>query len=231
MTTMSTPWQSCMFRWQGVANPTIAPLEHPSSASQDDDSDDMDLSAPQKSRLSAPKLQAQLSRLTDRTRLRRQKDTLFSKGGSKSQIEDLCHAQVSNKWLYHLDACAGSVLSPHDFITNVQESLGNRVWVGGGQCRCCASHLDPQVGTRRHLLHRRSHARALRVLSRRGLRHETCRSWHHHGTQRSHCLAIQAGWYPHQSCCPWTQCGLACVRGFLLCSGSSWRRCAGGTRS
>ena len=51
----------------GVANPTIASLEHPSSASQDVDSEDMASSAPQ------------LSRLTDRSRLRRLKDTLLSK--------------------------------------------------------------------------------------------------------------------------------------------------------
>ena len=28
---------------------------------------------------------------------------------------------------------------------NVQKRLGNRVWVGGGQCRCCGSFLDPQL--------------------------------------------------------------------------------------
>ena len=106
-----------------VANPTIASLEHPSSASQDEDSDDMDFSAPRKSRLSAPQLQAQLSRLTDRTRLRLPKDTLLSKGARQqvTRIEDLCHTQVSHKLLYHLDACAGSVLTPHDYITNVQK--------------------------------------------------------------------------------------------------------------
>ena len=38
----------------GVTNPTVASLERPSSASQDEDSDDMDFSAPQWSRLSAP---------------------------------------------------------------------------------------------------------------------------------------------------------------------------------
>ena len=47
----------------GVENPTIAPLEHPGSASQDEDSDDMDFSAPRKTRNSAPQLHAQLSRL------------------------------------------------------------------------------------------------------------------------------------------------------------------------
>ena len=36
--------------------------------SQDEDSEDMDFSAPRKSWLSAPQLQAQLSRSTDRTR-------------------------------------------------------------------------------------------------------------------------------------------------------------------
>ena len=44
---------------------------HPSNTpSQDEDSGHMDFSAPRKSRLSAPQFQAQLSRLTDRTRLR-----------------------------------------------------------------------------------------------------------------------------------------------------------------
>ena len=52
----------------------------PSSASQDEDSDDMDFSAPRRSRLSAPQLQAQLSRLFDRTRQKRLKNTLHSKG-------------------------------------------------------------------------------------------------------------------------------------------------------
>ena len=53
-----------------------------------------------------------------------------------TRIEDLCHAQVSHKWLNHLDTCVGSVLTPHGHIMNVQKRLGNRVWVGGGQCRC-----------------------------------------------------------------------------------------------
>ena len=58
----------------------MSDLEHPSSASQEEDSEDVDFSARRKSRLSAPQLQAQLSRLTDRTRLRRLKNTLLSKG-------------------------------------------------------------------------------------------------------------------------------------------------------
>ena len=64
-------------------------------------------------KMCAPQLQAQLSRLTDRTRLRRMTNTLLSS-----------HTHVSHKWLYHLDACAGSVLTPHDYITNVQKRLG-----------------------------------------------------------------------------------------------------------
>ena len=52
-----------------------------------------------KSRLSAPQLQAQLSRLSDRTRLRRLKDTLRSKGAWQHvvRIEDLCHTHGSHK--------------------------------------------------------------------------------------------------------------------------------------
>ena len=103
-------WQQTLGGLQGpnVTNPTIASLERPSSASHDEDSDDMDFSAPRKDRLSAP----QLSRLTDRTRLRRLKNTLLSKGGWEqvTRIEDLCRTHVSHRWLCHLDACAGSVL-------------------------------------------------------------------------------------------------------------------------
>ena len=71
-------------------------MEHPGSASQEEDGG---VSAPRKSRLSGPQLQAQLSRLTDRTRLRRPKDTLLSKGvwQQVTRIEDLCYAQVSHK--------------------------------------------------------------------------------------------------------------------------------------
>ena len=101
----------CLRAARPVAGPTIASLGHPGSASQDDDSDDMDFSAHRKGRLSGPQLQAHLSRLTDRTRLRRLKETLLSGSAWQhvTRIEDLCHAQVSHRWLFHLNPCAGSV--------------------------------------------------------------------------------------------------------------------------
>ena len=103
---------------------------------------------------------------------------------------EVCHAQVSHKWLDHLDACAGSVLTPHDYITNVQKRLGNRLWVGGGQCRCCGSFLDPQLEhaeTFSTAEATRGHCACVR------LRHEACRPGHCYGTQRAHRFAIQAG--------------------------------------
>ena len=134
------PRRSCMFRRRlrqqtkqtlgGLQGPSV---ENPSSASQDDDSEDMDFSAPRESRLIAPQLQAQLSRLTDRTRPRRPKSTLHSKGA----WQKTCATRpVSHKWLCHLDA--------FDNITNVQKRLGNSAWTGFGECRLCGSFLDPQ---------------------------------------------------------------------------------------
>ena len=81
-----------------VAGPTVAALEHSSSTSQEDDSEDMDFSAPRKSRLGAPQLQAQLSLVT-----------LLSKAAwqQATRNEDLCHTHVSHKWLNHLDAVRG----------------------------------------------------------------------------------------------------------------------------
>ena len=166
--TKTEPRQSCTFRsrprqqqteaWQqtidglqgpGVTNPTVSDLAHPSSASQDADSEDMDVSASWKSRLSAPQLQAQLAPLTEWARLGRLRCTLLSKEAWQqfTRIEDLCHTNVSHKWLYHLDACAGSVLTPHDYITNVQKRLGNRAWTGFGESRTGGSFLDPQRHT------------------------------------------------------------------------------------
>ena len=85
--------------------------------------------------------------MCDRTRLRHLKNTLYSKGAWQqvTRIEDLCHMHVSHKRPYHLDVCAGNVLPPHDYITNVQKRLGNRVWTGFGQCRLCGSFLDSQL--------------------------------------------------------------------------------------
>ena len=37
----------------------------------------------------------------------------------------------------------GKCPTQRDHMTNVQKRLGNRVWVGGGQCWCCGSFLDP----------------------------------------------------------------------------------------
>ena len=115
-------WQQTVEGHNGsvVTNPTVSELEHSSSASQDDGDGDMDFSsAPRKSRLSAPQLQAQLSQLSDRTRLRRLKNTLFSKGAWQraTRIQDLCHTHVTHKWLYHLDACAGSATSRNGLAT------------------------------------------------------------------------------------------------------------------
>ena len=83
-----------------VTNPTVSELEHPSSASQYDDGDDMDFSLnPRKRRLSAPQLQAQLSRLSDRTRLRRLKNTHTHSAprvrGSKWREHKYCATRIS----------------------------------------------------------------------------------------------------------------------------------------
>ena len=62
-----------------------------------------------------------------------------------SRIEDLCHTYVSHKWLYHFDACAGSVLAPRNFIINAEKRLGNGAYTGFGRCRLCGSLLDSQL--------------------------------------------------------------------------------------
>ena len=210
-----------------VTNPTVSEIEQGSTASQDDDDDDSELTftPPRKSRLSAPQLQAQLSQLCDRTRLRRLKDTLHSKGAWRqvTRIDDLCHSHVSHKWLFHLAACAGSVLTPHDYITNVQTRLGNRASTAFGQCCSCGSFMDTQLehgepcstaeATREHYACVHAVFGGLKLADR-------C----HHRTWRTHRNTIQTDRSLHYRCCLGTQRGSGCVCGVLHCSSSPRRR-------
>ena len=103
-------WQHTVSGQQGlgVAPPTIASLDIPAPPLRVTTVMTW-TSQPHKSRLSGPQLHVQPSRLTDRTRLRRLKETLLSKGAWQqvTRIEDLCHAQVSHRLLFHLDAQCG----------------------------------------------------------------------------------------------------------------------------
>ena len=125
---------------------------------------------------------------------------------------------------FHLDACAGSVLTPHDYITNVQKRLGNRVWVGGGQCRCCGNTQKPGATPKP----RGSTTLAFTpVVCGMKLADPDITT----ETRGSHCFAIQASRYFHHRCCSRTQSGPGRVCGLLHCSGSSRSCCTGDIRS
>ena len=47
--------------------------------------------------------------------------------------------------LFYLDACARSVLSANDFVTNIKKRLGNRCYTGQGSCRVCGAFPDLQL--------------------------------------------------------------------------------------
>ena len=194
--TADEAWQQTISGLQGqvVINPTIASLKHPSSASQEEDSDDMDFSAPRKSLVCAAAPSAafhdSVIGLVSGACW-----TLLSKGDWQqvTRVEDLCHAQVSHKWRYHLDACAGSVLRPHHCIAQSAEKTRRQNLGWRWPMPMLRSLRGPTAGTRRNLHRCRSYVGALRVRSRCGLRHETGRPWHYHGTQGAHSSAMQAG--------------------------------------
>ena len=105
-----------------------------------------------------------------------------------TRIEDLCHTQVSHKWLYHSDACAGSVLTSHDY-TNAQKDWA----VGATQAlvnTVCVDHswaLNSSMVKPAPPLKPR-----LCLRTRRFERTKTCRSRDHHGTQSTPRNTIQA---------------------------------------
>ena len=97
--------------------------------------------------LTMPHLQKELSKLYDCTRLRALEATLTRQCNWSllARLKELRHAEVSHKWLWHLDHFRGSVLAPCDYVTNVQRRLGARIYDGDAVCRLCGAPLDPQL--------------------------------------------------------------------------------------
>ena len=88
-----------------------------------------------------------------------------------------------HKWLYHLDACAGSVLTPHDHVANVQKRLGNPNLGGRWPVPMAAvSSWTHSWKTQKPAATPKPRG-ALRVCPCCRLWHEIGRPWHYHGTQ------------------------------------------------
>ena len=115
---------------------------------------------------------------------------------------------------------AGSVLTPHDYVTNEQKRLGNRTYTRFGQCRLCASFLGS------HLEHGETWSIAETTHGHYACVHAVlgglkladpmiC-----HGTLGTHRNAIQLIF------CPATQRGSGRVCGILQCSSTPRRRSA-----
>ena len=191
-----------------ITNPTIPHVEQTGFTSQHDDDAEPTLAPPRRGRLSAPQLQAQLSRLSDRTRLRRSKRTLLAKGARQQVMrpEDVCHTHVSQKWLYHLDVCkqCPNTGRYHQRAEKIGQSEPHRhrrmpsVWIilrrSARARRKPAALPKPPRG-------------ALCMRSRRLRKTKTRGPRNHHGIQRTHRNTIQTGSYFHYRCCPRTQCG------------------------
>ena len=57
----------------------------------------------------------------------------------------MCDPLVSHIYLFHLDACAGIALAPHDFVADVQKRLGKRSYAAGGGRRMCGTFLASKL--------------------------------------------------------------------------------------
>ena len=139
------PWQQIIHGHSGssTAKPRLQKWNKVTSQPEDD-GDEIICVPARNGRLNGPQLQAQLSRLSDRTRLRRLQSTLLAKEAwhQVTRNEDLCHTNVSHQWLYHSHARAASVSAPHDFVINKQKRTGSRSCTGEGGCRLCGTPLD-----------------------------------------------------------------------------------------
>ena len=143
---------------------------------EEEDSDDMDFSAPRKSRPSAPQLQAQLSRLTDRARLGRLKDTTCATLRSPisgytawTRAREVSSRRTTTSPMFRKDLATESgweVASADDVALS---------WTHSWNMQKTATPPKPRGGISRVFML------------------ETGRPWHYHGTQEAHSFAIQAG--------------------------------------
>ena len=136
--------------WRHVASGSAGPAPAVPRVALDGSDDDDGIADTQRrrnGRINASNLQRELSILTDATKQRRLEVTLRQQGAWKQldRINDLRSADVSHKWLYHLDAQEGSVLMPIDFTANVQKRLGCRSYTGPAPCRLCGGHVDAHL--------------------------------------------------------------------------------------
>ena len=118
----------------------------PTRSNEDENEDDGSRAASRRP-LTAQHLQRELAKLGDRTRLRSLEATLRRQcdWGQLEELRDLRHKHTSHKWIHHLDARRGSVLSQADYIINVQRRLGARIQERAQECRLCGALLDPQL--------------------------------------------------------------------------------------
>ena len=96
-------------------------------------------------KLSSIRVQRELSRLADCTKLRALENTLKSQSNWEQleRLRDLRHPEVSHRWLWNLDSKAGSVLAQPDYVLDVQKRLGARIFNGSATCHLCGAPLDP----------------------------------------------------------------------------------------
>ena len=92
-------------------------------------------------------VQHQLYRLLDCTRLRALERALTAQCNwpQLARLKELRHRDVCHKWLWHLDATNGSVLSEADYVCNVQKRLGALIHANGCSCRLCGKWVDSQL--------------------------------------------------------------------------------------
>ena len=90
------------------------------------------------------------------------------------------HADVSHKWINHLDTRSGGVLAAADFVINIQKRLGAVSLASAVTCRLCGVELAPQLehsetcsvaeATRGHYACVRAVVNGLKLADQRSLR-------------------------------------------------------------
>ena len=83
----------------------------------------------------------------DCSRLRRLEQRLRDQGNWEQldRLRELRHPEVSHRWLWHLDSVKGSVLSQCDYVFNVQQRLGARIFEAEISCGICGVPLHPDL--------------------------------------------------------------------------------------
>ena len=135
----------------------------------------------------------------------------------------MCHAHVSHKWLFHFDACGGSVLTSHGYITTCTNDMATETGRALASAVCVDHSWTTSLSTEKPAAPLKPLRDTMHAFTP-SQEDKDSQTRYHHGTLRTQRSTIQTGRSFYYHCCPRTQRGSGWVCGLLQRNSGPRRR-------